>query len=69
MKQAKLKFKEDFNKGCVVVYEGKKVLFSSGEYSVAAKWAKERFALSDNELMELYRSYKRDYEKRRHQQQ
>jgi hypothetical protein len=48
----------------VVVYDGRRAVFSNSEYSFAAKWVKERYGLCDNELIALYHSYKKDYNKK-----
>ncbi len=57
-----LKFREDFDKGDVVVYEGRREVFRCDEYKGSAEWAQAKYNLTDQELMVLYRSYKNDYD-------
>lgn len=60
--RSKLKFREDWERGQVVVYVGRKTVYRSDEYTAAATWARDTYKLIDAELMRLYRSYKENYD-------
>lgn len=58
-----MKFRENFGTGKVELHVRKVVVFSSGEYRITATHAQRTYLLSDDELMEMYRDYKDDYDR------
>lgn len=57
-----IKFRENFKIGHVVVLVDDKEVFSNSEYYYSAKYAKETYNLTDDQLMEIYKEYKKDYD-------
>lgn len=57
-----VQFRENWHTRCVEVFENGVVVYSDPEYRGAAIWAKEKYNLSDDELMVIYRDYKNDYD-------
>ena len=57
-----IKFRENPKINHVVVLEDDKEVFSNSEYYYAAKFAKEKYNLTDEQLMDIYRDYKEDYD-------
>lgn len=60
-----IKFREDFARGQVVVYHNDQPVYRHSEYLGAATWAQRAYNLSDDQLMEIYRDYKEDYDDNR----
>lgn len=56
-----IKFRENWNRGTVDVYDGDLVVYSNREYRGSAIWAKSKYNLTDPQLMAIYRDYKDDY--------
>lgn len=60
-----IKFRENFGTGKVELQVHGAVVFSNSEYRITATHAQRTYHLSDDELMELYRDYKDDYDLQR----
>lgn len=58
----KIKFRENFITGRVVCTVDGKFVISDSEYRTVAEYARDRFGLDDEALMDIYRDYKRDYD-------
>lgn len=60
-----IKFREDFERGQVVVYKDDQPVWRHSEYRGAATWAQRAYSLTDEQLMDIYQDYKDDYDKNR----
>lgn len=60
-----IKFREDFARGQVVVYSDDVVAYQHSEYRGAATWAQRTYNLTDEQLMDIFRDYKDDYDDRK----
>ncbi len=57
-----VKFRENFELGVVEVFSHNMLTRRFREYSAAATWAQNLYRLTDDQLMEIYRDYKEDYD-------
>jgi hypothetical protein len=60
-----IKFREDFARGQVVVYNDDVVAYRHSEYRASATWAQSVYELTDEQLMNIFRDYKEDYDKKK----
>lgn len=57
-----IKFRENWSKGHVEIFENDVFVAGFPEYSTTAKYTQARWNLSDAQLMDIYRDYKDDYD-------
>lgn len=55
-------FRENWRRGTVDVFEDGRLVYSNRDYSTTATWAQKTYNLTDQQLMEIYRDYKEDYD-------
>jgi len=57
-----IKFREVLSLHQVNVIVNNTPMKGFSEYTSAAKWAQQRYGLTDGQLMQIYRDYKEDYD-------
>lgn len=55
-------FRENWRRGTVDVFEDGQLVYSNRDYSTTSTWAQKTYNLTDQQLMEIYRDYKEDYD-------
>lgn len=60
-----IKFRENFANGHVEVIVDDTKVYSHDEYRGSAQWAINKYGLSDDKMMDIYRDYKDDYDTQR----